>query len=408
MCNFFENKIHSIIDNSKSNLDLRELINLSQGMYVKEIYFALNSYVKSNHKNKTIAENILNEMSLPFDFNKYAEIINKSKYLPIPHILDSDWRFTVESTKYLVNTIKSNITKNNVNLVLVGTPSLFLMINSNEDNEDFNTLLIEKNDIKYFKNIDYNIIKNDVSKVTIENYADIIVCDPPWYMDAITMFMQSAQRMLRIKSKLILVVPPEGVREGIKDEYEKIVNIAEELGFKYCSFYKESVSYVSPPFEVKALEVKNITNYPIDWRKGSVMIFEKEKDKKINKIESNIKNRVLWQDAIISNVRFKIKCENIHREEYVKHITKNDIYPTVSMRNHLYDLANVWSSGNRVYSCKNTFLFFSIVDQLSKIGKLTDKYLEELDGDYSEKREYYNLISNIVRTEREEYARLWD
>lgn len=408
MCTFFENKVYNILDNVETELNLNEVISMSQGMYVKEIYSALESYIRKNKKNKKIAQKVFLEMSLPFNYKKYVEIINKSKYLPIPHILDSDWRFTVESAKYLVDTINNNISKGKVNLVLIGTPSLFLMLNSDYSNNNLNTLLIEKNDIKYFNNINYNIITNDVSKVTLEDYADVIVCDPPWYMDVITKFIESAQKMLRINSKLILVVPPEGVREGIQEEYKKIICKAEELGFKYCSFIKETVSYVSPPFEVKALEVKNITNYPIDWRKGSLMIFEKKDNKVIDNIESNQKTHTIWKEAVISNVRFKVKCEKIDQKENIYHLIENDIYPTVSMRNDLCNSVNVWTSGNRIYSCNDTFLFYRIINQISKIGKLTDKYLDEIDGNLDEKRDYYNLIAHIVNVEREEYAKIWD
>lgn len=407
MCNFFEKKIYELVDNADDSINLNLLIKQSHGMYIKEIYMALLTYIKTNQKNMSIAQSIINEFSQPFDFENYGIVINRAKYLPIPHILDSDWRFTVESTNVLTQLIKEKTSSKRGNLVMIGTPSLFLMLNSQPDILNCNTMLIEKNNIKYFKTINSNIITNDVSKVSLENYADVIVCDPPWYMDAIKMFIQSAQRMLRKDAILIIVVPPEGVRDGIKEEYQQIINTAETFGFSFCSLLEEIVSYVSPPFEVKALEMRGITNYPIDWRKGSVMIFRKVDIKDVTKIVSNLTDKTVWQEAIISNVRFKVKLEILAQDELINHIVTNDIYPTVSMRNDLCKRVNVWTSGNRVYSCKNTYLFYRILDQMSKIG-LTDKYLDEIEGESQEKEEYYNLILDIVKLEWEEYAKLWD
>ena len=407
MCNFFEMEIYKLVDNADNRMKLDLLIKQSHGMYIKEIYMALVSYIKSGHKNVAIAQSIIEELIEPFDFANYGAIINKAKYLPIPHILDSDWRFTVESANVLIKLIQENSSFKRGNLVLIGTPSLFLMLNSHSDFICYNTILIEKNNIKYFQTISSNIITNDVTKVTLEDYADVIVCDPPWYMDAIKMFIQSAQRMLRKNARLIIVVPPEGVREGIKDEYCQIIRMAETLGFMYCSMSEEIVSYISPPFEVKALETRGITNYPIDWRKGSVMIFRKVDYKEITEIVSNLTDNVVWQEAIVLNVRIKVKLEVVAQEELINHIVANDIYPTVSMRNDLCKQVNVWTSGNRVYTCKNTYLFYKVLDQISKVG-LNNKYLEEIEGDSKEKEEYFKLISNIVQLEREEYAKLWD
>ena len=406
MLNFFENKIYRLIDNADNSMNLDLLISQSHGMYIKEIYMALLSYIESKQKNKPIAESIINQLLQPFDIANYEIIINRSKYLPIPHILDSDWRFTLESSNILSQII-NKYSPEQGNLVMIGTPSLFLMLNSRSDDFHYNTMLIEKNNIKYYQDVGSNIITNDVSKFSLEDYADIIVCDPPWYFETIKMFIQSAQRMLRKNTHLILVVPPEGVREGIRDEYQQIINLAEELGFSFCSMYEEIVTYVSPPFEMKALETMGITSYPIDWRKGSVMVFRKIENKSVAHIVSNLVKKDAWEEATISNVRFKVKLEKTNQEEIIKHIVKNDIYPTVSMRNKLCKNVNVWTSGNRVFACKNTYLFFMVLDQLSKLG-LTDKYLSEIVGDDQEKEEYYKLIVEVVKLERKEYARLWD
>ena len=407
MCNFFEKRIYELVDHADNSMNLNLLIKQSHGMYIKEIYMSLMTYIRSEQKNTAIAQSIIEELSQPFDFTNYGVIINKAKYLPIPHILDSDWRFTVESTTVLTQLIKEYSSFKRGNLVMIGTPSLFLMVNSHPDILHYNTMLIEKNNIKYFHTVSSNIITNDVSKVSLEDYADVIVCDPPWYIDAIKMFIQSAQRMLRKNAILILVVPPEGVRDGIRDEYQQIINTAEALGFSLCSMLEEIVSYVSPPFEVKALETRGITNYPIDWRKGSAMIFRKVEIKEVTEIVSNLTDKTVWQEAIVSNVRFKVKLEVLSQVEVINHIVLNDVYPTVSMRNDLCKRVNVWTSGNRVYACKDTYLFFKVLDQISKIG-LTNKYLDEIEGDSQEKEEYFNLILDIVKLEREEYAKLWD
>ena len=148
MLNFFENKIYRLIDNADNSMNLDLLISQSHGMYIKEIYMALLSYIESKQKNKPIAESIINQLLQPFDIANYEIIINRSKYLPIPHILDSDWRFTLESSNILSQII-NEYSPEQGNLVMIGTPSLFLMLNSRSDDFHYNTMLIEKNNILF-------------------------------------------------------------------------------------------------------------------------------------------------------------------------------------------------------------------------------------------------------------------
>lgn len=68
--------------------------------------------------------------------------------LPVPHVLDYDWRFSTEGTEKLFSLINKNCKKANSTIVFVGTPSLFKMYFSKKEMKN-RYILIDKNADKH-------------------------------------------------------------------------------------------------------------------------------------------------------------------------------------------------------------------------------------------------------------------
>ena len=71
------------------------------------------------------------------------------------------------------------------------------------------------------------VVDSDVSK--LKDYsvqADIIIMDPPWYLECYKLFMNIAYLISNPNAIVLSVMPPITTRPTVKDEYEK------ELCFK--------------------------------------------------------------------------------------------------------------------------------------------------------------------------------
>jgi hypothetical protein len=409
--NFFESKVIDILNDDITTIS--QLIDKSHGIFIKEIYDVLNAIIDGcfniDESKKCLAKKLLAEFQQSRNDENYKEALTYINYFPVPHILDSDWRFTRETTNYLCKTVKSYLKDKKSNLVMLGVPSLFLLINDDPQLlSKCGMLLIERNSLSQNHLNNTGIVCGDIRQMNLYNYADVLLCDPPWYMGAIKSFIISAQEMLRVNAQLLLIVPPVGVRESIELEYREIKDFANKFGFEYKSIETERMSYITPPFEYNALVTSGITSFPVDWRHGSLMIFNKIKEVDGYDVEKEeVPND--WEDFSIKNIRFKVKNEETGKNENIAHLCPNDIYPSVSMRLEVKNQANVWTSGNRIYKCKNSRLFATVLKEIDAFGfdNRQDVVKNHNGKEEREVSDYVFLIKDIVDQEMKEYGSLW-
>ena len=394
---------------SQCNGSLFNFLNLFKGLYLGEIYNILldieNQKIKTNEHIKIKSSEFIKEFQLPFNSLEYKTILHEINYFPVPHILDSDWRFTRKSSLQLLDKIKEYSKKSTDNFIMIGAPSIFSLLDKKVD-FNFAKLLIDQNYI-YNGNIrKNNIICNDIGSFELYNFADIILCDPPWYLPAIKNFIKKSFSMMRYKGHLIIALPPSEVRETIEKEYKEIDFFSDSLGLELIGEYDNIIEYVSPPFETNSLLSIGVTHFPINWRKGNLRIYRKKIDN-TNKVEKDdgIYSDI-WHDITIKNVRFKTRIIDGESNEttgcVISSIIKNDIFPTVSMRTGKQNEVDIWTSGNRVYKCSNTKKFISICNDISKINNDYSNFILK-DDDMA----VIMFINDIILKENEEYADVW-
>lgn len=98
--------------------------------------FLKESNLNNNKKTNILLETTKNKHIYKRSIYKYV------KYNPIPHMLDSDWRFTYKTQNYLFNKISKYCDQNN-RFLFVGTPSL--IYNKNAFLKKRDVTFIEKN-----------------------------------------------------------------------------------------------------------------------------------------------------------------------------------------------------------------------------------------------------------------------
>lgn len=281
---------------------------------------------------------------------------------------------------------------------LWGTPSL--IYNKNAFLKKRDVTFIEKNTTSLrFQ----NKVVSDIMNYTTEQKFDAIICDPPWYKDAYLNFIFKFGKLSNINAFLFVIFPPLGVRASIERERLDIINFANMVGFELVEEDVETINYISSPFEINSILDNEITNFPIDWRYGNLLIFRYVQNGTINFDYFNKNEENRWQEYTINNIRIKLlPSQTCSTKNVFEKIYDSDILPTVSMRNDKLNLVNFWTSGNRVFKCNNTKLVSEILNLRSK-----ESYQFCLKK-YKNNKEIVDFIENIVSLEYKEYGKYWD
>jgi len=333
------------------------------------------------------------------------------KTLPVPHLVDFDWRFSREGIKWLVKKINTYIETAGV-IVFIGSPLLYKHYCKNLTTNT-EIYLIDFNADKHIKNetfgvnchiINCNIKYEFKGNIKLEEIrADIVVMDPPWYLEYYQRFFDICNTICKVDGRILGVFPPEMTRNSISDEKQQLSDYVRLLGFEDLVFEKHCIGYSTPPFEKNVLRVKNINNYPNNWRIGDFFITTRKFHCPINLSNSSVcfsSENTIWSETNLGKIRIKFKQKPIDRDSIfdikINSLYDGDIYPSVSRRFEGHKEINIWTCGNRVYNCSNIPLMHIILQQIEcqDIGR-------SLELDYSVnltdwQKKGINLAQNIL------------
>ena len=240
---------------------------------------------------------------------------------------------------------------------------------------------------------------------------NVVIADPPWYEDDALGFLRASSEICTDHGIVLVSFAPDGVRPGIEDERERIIDAAAGLGLTFVEVEALKLSYATPFFEYNALRAAGFERVVSDWRRGDLLTFRKvgdftQRDASYNSEVSN------WDEAEICGVHFWIRRRTERRfsEPCLKSVVEGDILPTVSRRDSRRDLADVWTSGNRVYGCEGTFVLGVILramrESLDPIALVEDVLRQRLSKTEMELVSFsVDQLKSLVRTERHEMRR---
>jgi hypothetical protein len=345
---------------------------------------------------------------------KYVETTYKYKFkLPVPHPLDFEWRFSDTASAYLLNKCE-NLTGSIDRLIMLGTPSLFRYANERRKpnykmhfmgDHTFVTARLEEFCLA-------NITRCNVFyEMPINIVGSHLILDPPWYDEFIYAFIWTAKQLCNVGGYLLVSLPAIGTRPGVSHEWENILKWTNELGLVLINKEDSALPYRTPFFELNALHAEGINNVPQEWRKGDLLIFRNDNNQNTKKPEFNNVNG--WAEALVGNVRFKIRVDK--RREYTEFtdpslnkIIDGDILPTVSSKDERRSKAIVWTSGNRIYHCAGPGTLFKIMQALEKSNSAEDVLVDQIKRALTDKeiilvKTAVKQIMEIVNIENKEY-----
>ena len=276
--------------------------------------------------------------------------------LPLPHPLDFEWRYSSDSSRDLLH-LAIDLTPPEGHVLLYGTPglaveALSLSLNRRisflgEDNVVTQRLTLLNQTVGSPLVIGFS--RNGVPQAS----ADVVLVDPPWYMDFIGPMLRATAVACRPGGIVLISLPPVGTRPAARVERGTTDQIAVRLGFELVDCHPLAIDYDTPFFERNALAAAGVHS-PARWRRGDLMVL-----RRVRSVSCNSKyvsrGRQNWIEASIDRMRLFIRSDNgaVTGNRGLISLIDGDILPSVSRRDPRRRYAQVWTSGNRVFQTDN-------------------------------------------------------
>lgn len=272
----------------------------------------------------------------------------------IQHPLDFDWRFTPAAAEFLHKECEMRVASGKT-VALLGVPSLCILATSRGDARRY--VFIDKNPLPYTSldstALNLEFLQKDLLYDAIPNLgAELVIADPPWYPDQMKGFLWSAAQTCADGGTILASVPPVGTRPGIREEITELSEWVQTIGLGKPTIQAGMLPYQTSLFEHNALNHAGITGLPIDWRRGDLAIFTKLHLTTCVRPEPTSAEPE-WLEEEFDGVRIKIRPYD--EEEFLDptllRVVTGDILQSVSRRDPIRELVDVWTSGNRIFAC---------------------------------------------------------
>lgn len=274
--------------------------------------------------------------------------------LPIPHPLDFTWWFDRCSADRIVR-LAVELTQRSDRVVFLGAPTLYLSGCSGRIDRKLALLDADRAVVSGLgsPNRDCQAVLCDLLADELpEMTAQLVVADPPWYLDELKHFLWAARQLCQLGSILLFSCPPRGTRPGVEQEIVEIFDWARQLGFELESIGRGGLCYLSPPFEQNALRAGGMSQVSRTWRHGDLVRFTCCNVSQAGRPAT--KRRSEWWEETLQGVRIRIRPQvELNGDVHLKCLVEGDILSSVSRRENIRNSVEVWTSGNRIFTCEN-------------------------------------------------------
>lgn len=301
---------------------------------------------------------------------------------PVPHPLDSEWRFTPQTTTELLQRM-SRLSTPSTMWVGLGTPSILRA----KDNARLNNkmILLDANPalarllprhVKTGTAIICDLIKDPIPAVA----GELVVIDAPWYYEEMAAFLWASRQICPTGGRVLLTTPKVGTRPGIGLELRRLAEWINELGFVVERFEPDVINYESPFFEKNALRAEGIFGFPENWRRADLLTLRAKVISFAARPRSR-GNRQCWQEIALGTMRLRILEGNSRgfRDPTLHALSVRNRPVNVSRRDARKKKANVWTSGNRIFNCLGSDLLLPIAQAVAS-GRSARETVEAVIG----------------------------
>lgn len=324
------------------------------GVYPVELLASVDRLAGSRTIDPAAADSIRQQASA-----NRAGVVEGRSLLPLPHPLDYEWRFTPDSSRSLLDRAAS-LTRAGDDLLLFGTPGLAVEALTLPIGRRL-AFLAESNSVTGRVIALNHAIGAPISIAFCNNglpreSGEAVLLDPPWYLDYVRPMLAAAAHACRPGGVVLISLPPDGARPSAVDDRRAVVAFAERLGLAMIEHLPLAIGYETPFFERNALAAAGISPPP-QWRRGDLVVFRKVRPSRRPPIASSSRRRD-WTEVGVGRMRLFIRGVGEARSEEASFasLIGGDVLPTVSRRDPRRQLANIWTSGNRIFRTNNAQL----------------------------------------------------
>jgi hypothetical protein len=323
------------------------LLHMLPSVYPTELFASLDRLAASGAISTLVAAELRREAAA-----SRSVVIEGRSLLPLPHPLDFEWRFTPDAARAMLNRA-ADMTPAGGDLLLFGTPGLAVEALTLPIARRL-AFLAENNCVtdRVFalnRAIGLPLAIAFCSGGLPRESADAVLLDPPWYLDFVRPMLAAAAHACRPGGVVLISLPPDGTRPNAEADRHTAIAFGRRLGLDLIDHCPLAIGYETPFFERNALAAGGIYPPP-HWRRGDLLVFRKTREPTRAPLSSPTHRRD-WTEVCIGRMRLFIRkpCEPASGEPELASLIEGDVLPTVSRRDPRRRLAQVWTSGNRIF-----------------------------------------------------------
>jgi hypothetical protein len=266
-------------------------------------------------------------------------ILNQGHGLPLPHPLDSEFRFDEETALRLTGALVA-ATRDGDEILLVGTPTVAMALAATP--VDRRVRFVGPDDcvtaaVAAAFDPDHLVLGDS----GVPSAAAALI-DPPWYLGPVQTMLGVCARCCSIGAPVWMVVPPVGTKAEAEHDRQVFIGIARRLGLRTTSATATAL-YRTPLFELAAMERQGIARLG-SWRRGDVVELVVQEARTLS--DAPVREAC---ELTIGGVRLRLAAMGGGGPPVLKPIVCGEVYPSVSSRAPGRSLANLWTSGNRAF-----------------------------------------------------------
>ncbi len=328
--------------------------------------------------------------------------------LPIPHPLDYDWRFSDDAVEYLLGECLL-LTHSDDTVALLGAPSVLRL--AIERKYPHQMILLDANPLIadcLGEAASTRVLRCDIEKDQLPiATSSVVIVDPPWYEESMRLFLWAAGHLCAIGGHILVSVPPIGTRPGIDQEWANFLSWAQQIGLTLVRVESGVLPYNSPPFERNALRTEGLHTAPTQWRHGNLAVFSHTHHAATER-PIVLPSDGTWVEEVLLGVRVRIRSsdEQGFEDPSILSVVPGDVLPSVSRRDGRRCLADIWTSGNRIFACRGRNVLRQILHALA-VGQSAHEALASMLNRKLSDREV-TLVSQTIQQLTEVVCLEWN
>jgi hypothetical protein len=273
------------------------------------------------------------------------ERLDQGRGLPLPHPLDSEFRFDEETAERLAGMLIATTAPGD-EILLVGTPTVAIALAATT--ADRRIRFVGPDDcvtsaVAAAFDSDRLLLGEGPGRT-----AQVALVDPPWYLDPVRAMIGACARGCVVGASVWMVVPQIGTKPEAARDREQFLEAAAAVGLRITGDALPAL-YRTPLFELAAMERQGVARLSA-WRRGEIVGLSVVDARPIPILAS----RVRACELSVCGIRLRLTPCTLVRPVDLTPIADHEVFPSISSRAPGRDAATLWTTGNRAFDIDAT------------------------------------------------------